>query len=660
MKQWTSIFLCILLIFALVTPVLAEPENIDYHDLFIRYQTLDGMLAEKYHIEVGETFDADPERFIAELSKEDTDTILHHGFYLSVEQEYKNRDYTVLEDYLAEQLAQTEPGSALANTISILRCSNLICGSCTLLNNFPSKSHTNVQSAYWNNPYLFLLTLDHQKSSYFVITKMTQALLYDLDDNGLDKLDAQLLNDESADWATEETRAMSRVIREAIELKQYVAGHTDIDVSILLSRMHLEFGYADDEYYWMLSEAFALAPEHFITEFSKMPIHKAISFFPYLNQAYEDNFSDYASLLNQMSTSASPAELDVLYVFKMGILLSEIYGAINAPSSLGRTCYEQMQAFYQENHYLFLECIGIIGDEATIGAALTHGLDANQLDALDAQLASNAEADWPDDGIRRSIDLLRLEVTKAILREDPANVDFHTLIKDRENADAYYYPTLYELFAAGPDQFATALGQEDYRAIAEIGYGLANNRKAFGREDFSAYKTELKNALQRAELKESAEALTILHNAALLISNHFPPAIKSAFSNDPRLFFQTLSVRYNDTDYINETIELFLRDSTDEELQALRTTLKQYRISDWSTVTIQDVIGKMLTQVEQRIGPDIPVVEATEPSHPTATSPEPTQQKADHNNKMIVIIMILVVILGTVVILFVYAKKKMD
>ena len=68
----------------------------------------------------------------------------------------------------------------------------------------------------------------------------------------------------------------------------------------------------------------------------------------------------------------------------------------------------------------------------------------------------------------------------------------------------------------------------------------------------------------------------------------------------------------------------------------------------------------MLTQVEQRIGPDIPVVEATEPSHPTATSPEPTQQKADHNNKMIVIIMILVVILGTVVILFVYAKKKMD
>ena len=115
---------CIMLIAALLVafPFRAEAasEMINYHELFIEYKNVDGMGASKYQELVCQIYLYDAQRFVAELSKEDTDTVLYHSFYLTFTLSYPEVSRELYENNLKTQLAAAPEDSAFADNLQLM------------------------------------------------------------------------------------------------------------------------------------------------------------------------------------------------------------------------------------------------------------------------------------------------------------------------------------------------------------------------------------------------------------------------------------------------------------------------------------------------------------------------------------------------------------
>lgn len=403
------------------TPAFAAEEVImDYHDLFGQYNELDGMAADRYQIEVNEIFDADPDRFIAELSKEDADTIIHHAFYLAHEQSYKNGNTSVHEDHLNARLESMTAGSPLADTVTLLLNGNIMyeaSSSCIDPDQYKQNNYQKVQNAYQKDPELFLLSLSYFSNSSTIPHEIVGAIVYELSYDELTNLNAQLTADAQAVWADNDVQSVIELLQEKILQVMIVFGYEETDFSTLFSLADEVNGYLADAYYIEVSNTFDAAPEDFIAALSKLSFDKINTLAYYIAAAHSQDLDSYSTILDKMYQSAVPSstEQDTLFLMRLSLLRID-----SAPDTLVQAYYEHVQACYRENPYLFLMSltssdIRVYNDFAN---ALAFGLNPEELETLDAQLSCNASADWATDEIQTLIRTLRSQID-AMLNPPP-------------------------------------------------------------------------------------------------------------------------------------------------------------------------------------------------------------------------------------------------
>lgn len=192
---------CIMLIAALLVafPFKAEAasEMINYHELFIEYKNVDGMGASKYQELVYQVYIYNPQRFITELSKEDTDTVLHHSFYLTFTQSYPETSREIYENELKTQLAAAPEGSALADALTLMLYGYMVYH--TAESGY-TKYVPTLRAALQDDPELFLTSLTVFKGG--LLPELISMMAYKMDEAELDAMESKFTACTTADWAT--------------------------------------------------------------------------------------------------------------------------------------------------------------------------------------------------------------------------------------------------------------------------------------------------------------------------------------------------------------------------------------------------------------------------------------------------------------------------
>lgn len=383
-------------------------EEIDYHQLFTSYHSLDGIYASDYFIKVNKIYNADPDRFITELAKENYETIVFQAQHLTIEQYFTNENYADYHNAISDRLQKLDSYSKYTETLTLMLYGSTLYQAAEK----PSieADHREVQSAFNENPKLFLLSLSVYRHSGY-LSKLTSALIINTFNTQWAEMEDQLNDAVKADWATEDVRAVIAEVQKKLLTEKIIFGYEATDLETLFSILEQVDGYRAESYFIQVSKAFDKATEDFVTALSVQPIEKILSIGNSLYWNHKPNTDSYNKQLNDMigNASADSAIYETLFLIRMTALRYESSSHIDFVTQY----HQQVQSYYQENSRLFALAL-TEQSAAQFADALVFEQDTDKLKQLDTQLTADSDADWATEDTKAVITAIRQRIDEIL------------------------------------------------------------------------------------------------------------------------------------------------------------------------------------------------------------------------------------------------------